>query len=73
MTCVSAINAQLLLPNNFGQLPFDVDPSGGAQTQKTHWNEARPPRIAIIGAGAGGESVKRSSQIIIRAHPPFGI
>ncbi|BGP29569.1 hypothetical protein JCM10296v2_001308 [Rhodotorula toruloides] len=53
---ISPATSQLLFPVNSAQTPFEAplrDCSGKAGRR---WNEARPPRVAIVGAGAGGSS-----------------
>jgi hypothetical protein len=46
--------AQLLFPVNT-QLPFDLTKHSGPGGAGLLWSETRPPRVAIIGAGAAGE------------------
>ncbi|GAA5831289.1 hypothetical protein JCM11251_007821 [Rhodosporidiobolus azoricus] len=51
----SLVQAQLLFPVN--QVPFEAPHRGEDHGGPgLHWKEHRPPRIAIIGGGAGGSS-----------------
>ncbi|GAA6004134.1 uncharacterized protein JCM10292_005899 [Rhodotorula paludigena] len=55
LVLISGTGAQLLFPVN--QVPFELRRNATAsESAGPAWHEARPPRIAIVGAGASGSS-----------------
>ncbi|BGO89087.1 hypothetical protein NBRC10512_003832 [Rhodotorula toruloides] len=53
---ISPATSQLLFPVNSAQTPFEAPLRDCGGKAGRRWNEARPPRVAIVGAGAGGSS-----------------
>ncbi|GEM09150.1 prenylcysteine oxidase [Rhodotorula toruloides] len=53
---ISSATSQLLFPVNNAQIPFEAPLRDCEGKAGRRWTEARPPRVAILGAGAGGSS-----------------